>query len=176
MTYLIERMLQDVLVYEAPLVRNMTSRDPFLRICGSQVRDTLGLTRDQYIDFAILLGTDFSQRITNVGPVRAFKFIKEFRSIENIVDSIASDPKYSLKIPRAAYLAQVDIARAVFKTLPTPSSSEILRPVERNNAQVEGVLKKYGILDRDIHRDWHLGVGHEQALVGNYFNDSPVAA
>ena len=163
-------------MYEAPLIRNMTTRDPFLKICGSQVRDTLGLTRDQYIDFAILLGTDFSQRITNVGPVRAFKFIKELGSIENIVDSIASDPKYSLKIPRAAYLAQVDIARSVFKTLPTPPSSEILQPIERNNEQVESVLTKYGIPHGDIHHDRYLGVGHEEALVGNYFNDSPVAA
>src|SRR6266498_1919265 len=170
MTCLNERKLQDVLVYEAPLVRNMTTRDPFLSICGSQVRDTLGLTRDEYIDFAILLGTDFSERITNIGPVRALKFIKGLRSIENIVDSIASDPKYSLKISRTAYLAQVDIARSVFKTLPTLSSSEILRPMERNNGQIENILKKYGILHRDIHHERYVGVGHEDALIGNYFN------
>jgi len=144
-------------------------------VCGMDVRKTLQLTRDEYIDFAILLGTDFSQRITNVGPVRALSLIKEFGSIENVVNSIENQPKYQLKLPKAAYLAQVDIARTVFKTLPPLPSKADFESVDKNDEKAAGILQKYGILRQDIYPDcpnWR----HEEALVGNYFNDIPINA
>ncbi len=144
-------------------------------VSGADVRQGLDLTRDEYIDFVILLGTDFSQRITNVGPVRALKMVKELGCIENIVDSIANDPKYSLKLSKSAYLAQVDIARSVFKTLPPVPTSDGLRPIEKNDEQVEGILKKYGIMYGDIYHDHHIREGYKDALIGNYFNDTPFA-
>ena len=153
----------------------MTTRDPFLMVCGTDVRKTLQLTRDEYIDFAILLGTDFSQRITNVGPVRALNLIKELGCIENVVDSIENHPKYQLKLPKAAYLAQVDIARSVFKTLPPLPSTTFSKSVERSDARAASILQTYGILRPDIFpekSDWR----HEDALVGNYYKDIPIAA
>src|SRR5260221_2334992 len=153
----------------------MTTRDPFLMVCGMDVRKTLQLTRDEYIDFAILLGSDYSQRITNVGPVRAFSLITEFGSIENIVNSIENQPKYQLKLPKAAYLAQVDIARSVFKTLPPLPPKTDFESVERNDEEAAHILQKYGILRKHIYPDcpdWR----HENALVGNYFNDIPLNA
>ena len=153
----------------------MTTRDPFLMVCGTDVRKTLQLTRDEYIDFAILLGTDFSQRITNVGPVRALNLIKEFGCIENVVNSIENHTKYQLKLPKAAYLAQVDIARSVFKTLPPLPSSTFSKSVERSDARAASILQTYGILRSDIFlekSDWR----HEDALVGNYYKDIPIAA
>jgi hypothetical protein len=47
------------------------TRDPFLMVSGTNGRQTIQLTRDEYIDFANLVGTNFSHCITNVGPVRA---------------------------------------------------------------------------------------------------------
>lgn len=162
-------------MYEAPLIRNITSRDPFLMVSGADVRQGLDLTRDEYIDFVILLGTDFSQRITNVGPVRALKMVKELGCIENIVDSIANDPKYSLKLPKTAYLAQVDIARSVFRTLPPPPTSEGLVPIERDDERVESILKKYGIVHGEVYEDYSINDANRHALIGNYFNDTPFA-
>jgi len=144
-------------------------------VCGMDVRKTLQLTRDEYIDFAILLGTDFSQRITNVGPVRALSLIKEFGSIESVVDSIENQPKYQLKLPKASYLAQVDIARSVFKTLPPLPSKAVFESAERSDKEAAHILQKYGILRKHIYvdsPDWR----HEDALVGNYFNDIPLNA
>lgn len=153
----------------------MTTRDPFFMISGTDVRQTLQLTRDEYVDFAILLGTDFSERITNVGPVRALNLIKEFGCIENIVDSIENNPKYQLKLPTEVYLAQVNIARSVFKTLPPPPSSSPFDSRVRSEEQVTSILENYGIMHQDISPgvpDWWR---HEEALDGNYFNDSPFA-
>ena len=43
----------------------------------------LGLTEDEFIDMCILCGCDYASKIEGVGPVKAYKFIKEFSSIEN---------------------------------------------------------------------------------------------
>ena len=34
---------------------------------------------------SILCGCDYSPKIEGIGPVKAFKFIKEFHSIENVL-------------------------------------------------------------------------------------------
>jgi len=128
----------------------------------------------------LLLGTDFSQRIKNVGPQRAYKLIKKFGSIERVVESIESDPKYALRLSKAAYLAQVDIARIVFRTLPPVPSPDMLGSVTKDGEKVVEILTRFqldGILhDRDHEPSWYLDANYEDALAGNYFSDNPNSA
>jgi flap endonuclease-1 len=49
-----------------------------------------GITRQQLIDIAILVGTDFNQGIKGIGPKTALKLIKEYGSIENLPTEIRS--------------------------------------------------------------------------------------
>jgi len=44
--------------------------------------DSLKLTREQLVDLAILVGTDFNEGIKGVGPKTALKLIREFGSLE----------------------------------------------------------------------------------------------
>ncbi|KAL4072496.1 PIN domain-like protein [Scleroderma yunnanense] len=156
----------DVLVYGAPLIRNIANRDsPLIVVSGSDVRNALELDRSSFIDFILLLGTDFSQRIKNVGPQRALKFIKEYGSIEGVVEHEA---KYPPRIPTAAYLAQVEVARTVFNTLPPVPALELLQPFETNPLAVSYIIQKYN-LQRVLHEHWD----HRSALAGNYFQDDP---
>ncbi len=46
----------------------------------------LGLTDDEFIDMCILCGCDYASKIEGIGPVKAYKFIKQYGSIENIID------------------------------------------------------------------------------------------
>ena len=46
----------------------------------------LELTDSEFIDMCILCGCDYSSKIQGIGPVKAYKFIKEMHSIENILD------------------------------------------------------------------------------------------
>lgn len=156
----------DVLVYDAPLIRNIANRDcPLIVVSALDVHNALELDRSRFIDFILLLGTDFSQRIKNIGPQRALKFIKEYGSIEAIVEHEA---KYPPRIPVAAYLAQVEVARTVFKTLPPIPPPELLQPSETDPAAVSYIIQKYR-LQRVLHEHWD----HESALAGNYFHDNP---
>ncbi|KAF7763969.1 hypothetical protein Agabi119p4_8506 [Agaricus bisporus var. burnettii] len=164
----------DVLVYGAPIVRNFTSHgNPLTVIHGNDVREALDLSNDACIDFAILLGTDFSQRIKNVGPTRALKLIKEYETIENILNS---QTKHQPKIPHEEYMAQVESARAIFSS-PPPIPSQLRLAVMStgtelliDQAKVAVVMERCG-LGRALVGDslWD----YEAALDGNYFSDNP---
>ncbi|KAF5389661.1 hypothetical protein D9757_004098 [Collybiopsis confluens] len=164
----------DVLIYEAPLIRNITSRQlPLMVISGAELRSNLKLTRPMFIDFALLLGTDFSQRVQNVGPTRALGFIRTHGSIEKFIDT---ETKFKLKVSREEYMRQVNSGRNVFQTLP-PVPKDIIRLIENTGGersmgdmdQVAFVMGKYG-LSREIEpsADWD---SEEGALEGNYFDD-----
>ncbi|KAG6335439.1 hypothetical protein ID866_3638 [Astraeus odoratus] len=156
----------DVLVYEAPLVRNIASRDsPLILISGSEVRTALELDRRRFIDFILLLGTDFSQRIKNIGPQRALKFIKEYGSIESVVEH---EVKYPPRVPVRTYLAQVEDARMVFNTLPPVPALQLLLPSPTNQTAISHLIQKYK-LHRVLHDHWD----YSSALTGNYFHDNP---
>jgi len=43
------------------------------------------ITREQLVDIAILIGTDFNEGIKGIGPKKALQLIKEYGSIDNLV-------------------------------------------------------------------------------------------
>jgi len=49
-----------------------------------------GITREQLIDLAILIGTDFNSGITGIGPRKALKLIKQYRSLDQLSDDLRS--------------------------------------------------------------------------------------
>ncbi|KAH8101131.1 PIN domain-like protein [Cristinia sonorae] len=159
----------DVIVFEAPLIRNLTSRrEPLVLISGAEVRSGLQLDRASFIDFALLLGTDFSQRIKNVGPQRALKFIREHGSIERVLEK---ERQYPPRVSEAEYLTQVARARQVFDILPPAPDLSTMEPPAQDDNVVNMILRRYN-LQREISDDWE----YHEALAGNYFQDNPAAS
>jgi len=91
----------DSLVFGAPvLVRNVTisgkrrlpSKGIVInvqpeRIRLSEVLSATGLTREQLVDFAILLGTDFNpDGFEGVGPATALKYLKKYGRLEEVAE------------------------------------------------------------------------------------------
>jgi len=50
----------------------------------------LGLTREQLVDVAILIGTDFNEGVRGVGPVKAVKLIKSYGRLEALPPTVRS--------------------------------------------------------------------------------------
>ncbi|PCH35225.1 PIN domain-like protein [Wolfiporia cocos MD-104 SS10] len=157
----------DVLVYEAPLIRNITAREPLLMISGTDVRAGLQLDRANFVDFALLLGTDFSQRIKGIGPRRALDFMRTYGSIERILEC---ETRYPPPDPPHSYLAQINLAREVFSTLPPVPKVEQLQTKEYDEESVSALLTQYG-LQNLLTGEWD----STAALAGNYFDDDPTA-
>lgn len=154
-------------MYGAPLIRGTSTKaEPLVTVSGVDIWKNLQLDQRQFIDFALLLGTDFSQRIKNIGPARALKFIREHGSIERIVER---ETQYPPRLPIVPYLHQVAVARLVFQTLP-PVPTDDLTPLPVDEAAVDEVMHKYDLSEALANEQQCATV---PSLDGNYFNDSP---
>jgi flap endonuclease-1 len=49
------------------------------------------MTMDEFIDLCILCGCDYTKNIGGIGPVKAFKFIKDFGTIEKVLEKLQDD-------------------------------------------------------------------------------------
>ncbi|GES87099.1 flap endonuclease 1 isoform X2 [Rhizophagus clarus] len=87
---------------------------PIVEISPVEVKKSLELSHDQYIDLCILCGTDFAGTIRNVGPVTALKLIKQHGSIENILLNLKQD-RY---LTAPDYIVEVEAARKLYKNPP----------------------------------------------------------
>lgn len=157
-------------MYGAPLIRNVAKQsDPLVILHGSDVRTALQLDQNRFIDFALLLGTDFSRRIKNVGPHRALKFIREHGSIEEV---LRQETRYPPRIAPVLYLEEVEIARVVFSALPPTPDASILQNSEPDEGGVRDILHSHGLWRELSHGD---GWSYADGLAGNYFDDNPSA-
>jgi len=88
----------DTLLYGSPrLVRNLAIRSTeFLPSKGyskvlnpelieaEEVLGKLGITREQLVDVAIIVGTDFNEGVKGIGPKKALQLVKRYGRIEEI--------------------------------------------------------------------------------------------
>ncbi|KAL5485359.1 hypothetical protein ACEPAI_8001 [Sanghuangporus weigelae] len=158
----------DVLVYGAPLLRNVSSRNgAIISISSEEVRRALCLSRAAFMDFALLIGTDFVPRLRNVGPVRALGFIYEHSRIERVVEH---ESRY---VPEdvPSYLEKIRQARSIFAKLPPVPPKHKLQPGKVDKERVTELLDQFRLT-----RAAHDGDGDpEVSFGGNYFDDNPAA-
>ena len=60
------------------------------------ILEELKLSKDQWIDFCILCGSDYTNRIYGIGPPNAYKYILKYNTIENVLQYLKNE---SIKIP-----------------------------------------------------------------------------
>lgn len=165
----------DVVVYGAPVLRNITLADqpkvPMNVLDPVKLREALGMSRAEFVDLAILLGTDFTERIKgcvlsgdhsffavsrslssraereyslcSLGPVSALKAVRKYRSIENVL--VAVSDRFRLNETfTAAYLATAQTAREIFLKLPPLPPADPLPPATSDCAVAEDKLDLRG--------------------------------
>jgi len=55
----------------------------------------LQLTMAQFVDLCILLGCDYTKKISGIGPVKALQFIRQYGSLEGVIKNI-DKTKYTI--------------------------------------------------------------------------------
>ncbi len=147
----------DSLLFGTPtLVRNMTItgrrkipgkniyRDVRTEIISSsEFLNSLNITREQLVDMCILMGTDFNEGVSGIGPKKGLKLIRELGDLEHVLSHIDKDiPDY-------------DTVRSIF--LDKKYSDEYaVKPLRIDRESVVGMLTEYdfsedrinGTLDR----------------------------
>jgi flap endonuclease-1 len=98
----------DALLFGAPLVvRNLTSPRRQAQLELVRLRDLeeqQGITREELIDLAILIGTDFNPGVKGIGAKRALKLIQKHRSIERLQAAGEIAPIEQYELVRAIFL------------------------------------------------------------------------
>lgn len=77
-----------------------SKKEPLTQIELSVLLSQFEMNMDEFIDLCILCGCDYTKSIGGIGPVKAYKFIKECTDIEGVlkqIESDADDPKKKQK-------------------------------------------------------------------------------
>jgi len=64
----------------------------------------LGITREQLVDLAILVGTDFNEGVEGFGPKKALALIRKFESLENVPEPVKTKLPSGLTDVRNTFL------------------------------------------------------------------------
>jgi len=78
----------------------------------------LEITREQLVDLAILVGTDFNQGVKGVGPKKALKLVHDYGSIEQMAEEIRSKLTEDLNSVRQVFLKPRVLEEYVLKRSP----------------------------------------------------------
>lgn len=83
------------------LLRGFNSKkEPIIHIELDQVLEGFQMTMEQFVDLCIMCGCDYTTNIPGVGPVKAFKYIEQCKTIEKVLERIDrenEDPKKKTK-------------------------------------------------------------------------------
>jgi flap endonuclease-1 len=78
----------------------------------------LQITREQLVDLAILVGTDFNQGVKGIGPKKALKLVRSYGSIEKMPEEIRSKLTEDLNSVRRVFLKPRVLEKYVLKRFP----------------------------------------------------------
>lgn len=98
----------DCMLFGAPrMVKNLTisgsQNNPELIELG-KILETLDITREQLVDLAIMVGTDFNQGIKGIGAKKGLKLIKEHGDIFHILETLDIQLEVDPQILRDMFL------------------------------------------------------------------------
>lgn len=80
----------DALAFGAPnLIRFIMNKKKRHIINKDELLNELNISYEQFIDFCILSGCDYSAKIPGIGPVKAHNIIKKYKTIETFLESSA---------------------------------------------------------------------------------------
>ncbi|CAG8476859.1 10090_t:CDS:1 [Paraglomus brasilianum] len=128
---------------------------PMLEYSSVKAREELDLSKEAFLDLCIMCGTDFGGKVEKIGPVTALKLIRQYKSIENIVDNCS----YRFDFPDN-YLDEVRVTRQIFNKPPkVQDSGSVVYDTKPESPDLESFLELYDI----------------QPSSANIFNDAPQA-
>lgn len=133
----------DTLCYRPPFVlRHLTFSEarkmPIDQIQYDRAMEGLDMSYETFIDLCILLGCDYCETIRGVGPVTAFKLMKEHGSLEKLIEHIESNPEKMSKYKIPENWPYKEARELFLNPEVTPSSEIELKWKEPN---VEGLVE-----------------------------------
>lgn len=159
----------DCLLFGAPLlVRNLTSsekrklpnKQAYTSVHPERIRlepglQKLGISREQLVDIAFLIGTDFNDGFKGFGPKKSLKLLQEKGNLQNALDSITDiELKFSseeITVVRKIFLEPI-ITEEYSLQWSKPDSSAVIHLLcdehQFSRDRVESILKNFSSLNQ----------------------------
>ena len=157
----------DCLLFGAPiLVRNLTSsekrklpnKQAFTTVHPERIRlelglQKLGISREQLVDIAILIGTDFNDGVKGYGPKKSLQLLLQKGTLENALD-VLKDSELSLSSDEITTVRKIFLEPSITEEYvlrwapPDPSAviSILCDEHQFSRDRVEPILQKFSSL------------------------------
>ena len=109
--------------------------------------ENFGMTTEMFVDFCILSGCDYSDTIASVGPVTSFNIIKQYKSIDNYIESLAVKPeKFDYQTARKIF-TEFEYSNPEKFTINTYDKKDLLKFLEDHDFKETIIIKFFKILN-----------------------------
>lgn len=122
------------------LMAPKSKAEPVLEYNHANLLQEFGLTNEQFIDLCILCGCDYCERIPGVGPKSALKLIRDFKSIEAIIEHLKGEAE--VKAAKAEKKAKKEEAAAEKEAAEDAGEDDGEDDGEANNKEKEKEKEK----------------------------------
>lgn len=78
---------------------------------SEELEKTLGLTREQMLDYCIMCGTDYNKNIKNFSTKRCLDIIKKYKNLETVVKNVDEFRDFEYQHIRDLFLSEVDVKK-----------------------------------------------------------------
>lgn len=124
----------DLLAHGVETVLRSDKPGSFIAYEKSNVLKVLGMSENQFVDLCILLGNDYIDNAEGVGPISAYKLIKEHGSIEKILET---NTKFNLDDLKSKY----QVIRKIYTPL-VNNESDTFEKYDFNEKKFKEFLKE----------------------------------
>lgn len=102
----------------------------------------LDLNYDEFVDLCILCGCDYTDTIEGIGPITAFKMIKDHKTIEGVIEAVKQENEHGKRKKKYGIPSNFlyEESRSLFKNCLIQPPAEIELKWEKPN---EEELKKF---------------------------------
>lgn len=128
----------DILAYGCPfsLHKLNVHTNTVMLIEMKKLLAMLDFTYPQFRDFCIMCGTDYNTNIPKIGPERAYRYLKEYKNIENL-EAFLDTTVLKYKVVRRLFSNDIEFNIPEDEYCGKPSRDELSLFMFRNNCHTE---------------------------------------
>lgn len=135
----------DAIAYFTPTILCKVTSGKCSEFLIEKVLENIDMTKDQFLDMCILCGTDYNSSLPGIGPMKAYKYIKTYKSLETLVTTFPDIFKTIdyIKLRNIFSITSSNIDNICF---PVPNNINLEKILFENN-----VFYKYKIMKSLLH-------------------------
>lgn len=128
----------DILAYGSPIFISKldTSTGYCIELRYEEVLSALEMTSDTFLDLCIMCGCDYNKNIPLIGPVKAYKLLQKYQSIENIRDNDNIDISILNHVRSREIFKNYELYTSDIPFCDIPDFNELARFITVNNIHI----------------------------------------